>query len=170
MAMCSVESCGRKSHSRGWCYPHYSRWWRSGDLRIDEPIGEAKMTSQTRKKISDSNRGKRADGQPIRGSFISTRGYRILTGRQGHPLADSAGGLPEHRAVLYEKIGSGEHSCHWCAKPIEWGSSHRGTMLCADHLDHDPLNNDQDNLVPSCFKCNWDRGRESHRPRVESNR
>ncbi len=28
---CSVESCTRPSHTRGWCKPHYDAWIRTGD-------------------------------------------------------------------------------------------------------------------------------------------
>lgn len=75
--------------------------------------------------------------------------YRVLTGQQGHPLAGPNGGVMEHRAVLYDKIGPGQHPCHHCGTVVEWGLD-----LHVDHLDDDPLNNDPDNLVPSCFPCN----------------
>jgi hypothetical protein len=28
---CAVEGCERKAKSRGWCQPHYTRWYRYGD-------------------------------------------------------------------------------------------------------------------------------------------
>lgn len=78
-------------------------------------------------------------------------GYRILSGQQGHPLADG-GRLEEHRKVLYDKIGPGPHPCHWgCGKTLEWGGK---SGIQADHLDGDRLNNDPDNLVASCGGCN----------------
>lgn len=61
------------------------------------------------------------DKQPPVGHYIDKDGYRWLTMQQGHPLAGGSGGLAEHRKVLYEKIGPGEHSCHWCGKSLGWG-------------------------------------------------
>lgn len=91
------------------------------------------------------------DKQPPVGHYIDKDGYRWLTMQQGHPLAGGSGGLAEHRKVLYEKIGPGEHSCHWCGKSLGWGTIHG---IIADHLDGDILNNDPNNLVASCFSCN----------------
>jgi len=31
MTTCSIESCERPVCKRGWCDPHYKRWWRHGD-------------------------------------------------------------------------------------------------------------------------------------------
>lgn len=61
------------------------------------------------------------------------------------------------RVRLYDKIGPGVHPCHWCETPIEWiiGIGVRDPdALLVDHLDHDPTNDDPDNLVPSCNSCN----------------
>lgn len=85
-------------------------------------------------------------------------GYFILTGQQGHPVARRNGELPLHRKALYERIGEGPHYCHWgCGRQLWWLGVPRGQTICADHLDGDIANNDPDNLVASCFKCNWDR-------------
>lgn len=93
--------------------------------------------------------------EPARGRSISPYGYVILTGQQGHPLAAKNGAISEHRKVLYDKIGPGVHACHWCGKQIEWLSPVRAMQICVDHLDEDKQNNAPENLVPSCFLCNW---------------
>lgn len=42
MSLCSVPGCDRTSRKRGWCQPHYLRWWRHGDpLAGGLPKGEA---------------------------------------------------------------------------------------------------------------------------------
>lgn len=79
----------------------------------------------------------------------------VLCNQYEHPLS-RGGQLEEHRKVLYDKIGPGPHYCHWdCGKLLEWGGI-RG--ICSDHLDGDTLNNDPENLVPSCVVCNRQRG------------
>lgn len=76
----------------------------------------------------------------------------------GHPLAKKNGTVHVHRLVLWEKLGCEsldcEHECHWCGKLLVWGG-HKG--ICVDHVDEDPTNNDPENLVPSCNRCNTGR-------------
>lgn len=119
--------------------------------------GRTKKTPEQRAQMSAARRGRRLkDNQPAVGFFV-TGGYRILTGQQGHPLATANHQVPEHRFVLYAKIGPGPHPCHWqCGKTLEWGGGQGG--IHADHLDGDKLNNDPDNLVPACWLCNFRRG------------
>ena len=75
-----------------------------------------------------------------------------------HPLADSTGCVRIHRAVLWDKIGPGEHVCHWCRRRLHWDA--KGIeRLAADHLDGDTWNNDPANLVPACRTCNSGRSR-----------
>ncbi len=31
MQFCAVEGCAKPAFKRGWCDPHYKRWWRHGD-------------------------------------------------------------------------------------------------------------------------------------------
>ena len=83
--------------------------------------------------------------------------YRSVL-RPGHPLADKDGRVKVHRLVLYEKVGEGEHNCHWCRRPLRWDGSGRSRLL-PDHLDNDGWNNRPENLVPACCWCNGARGK-----------
>jgi len=79
--------------------------------------------------------------------------------KPGHPLAHHDGRIREHRYVLYEKIGSGTHSCHWCGREVQWMAGgvqafRDRRYLVPDHLDSNPLNNSPENLEPSCVPCN----------------
>ena len=83
-----------------------------------------------------------------------SRYLRIID--RGHVLAHSDGRVYMHRAVLYDKIGLGEHVCHWCGKQVVWNG--KGIQnLVVDHLDFDKWNNKPENLVPSCRICNSER-------------
>lgn len=76
--------------------------------------------------------------------------------RPGHPIAPSSGIVAVSRIVLYEKIGPGDHACHWCGKRVRWnpGGGLKPGSLIADHLDFDATNDSTDNIVPTCNMCN----------------
>lgn len=96
------------------------------------------------------------------GSYVTKQGYRSLTQMYDHPLAAKTGDVLEHRYVLYEKIGPGRHPCHWaCGRILEWNVD-----LHVDHLDDDKLNNDPENIVPSCISCNGRRAAQRRWARV----
>lgn len=100
------------------------------------------------------------------------QGYRNYSRGSDHPLAwgKKQRTIGEHRLVLYEKIGPGAHSCHWCGVRLIWAPTllHLGTIqrLVVDHLDDDPTNNDPANLVPACSRCNTLRSNTSLHKRV----
>lgn len=80
-----------------------------------------------------------------------------MTRANGHPIAPPSGIAPIARLRLYERIGPGEHPCHWCGELIEWavGAGVRNPRaLLVDHVDHDATNDEPTNLVPSCNRCN----------------
>jgi hypothetical protein len=76
-----------------------------------------------------------------------------------HPLATGHGTVLVHRKVLYAKIGPGPHRCHWCGTVVAWSKTLGKSALIADHVDSDPHNNNPDNLVPACLRCNTTRYR-----------
>jgi hypothetical protein len=59
----------------------------------------------------------------------------------------------EHRVALFEKLGPGDHPCHWCGMQLAW-FGRQSERICTDHLDFNRLNNDPSNLVPACLDCN----------------
>lgn len=69
-----------------------------------------------------------------------------------HPTATKSGVLFVHRKVLYDSIGPGTHSCHYCGQSVEWMVD-----LEVDHKDRDKNNNTPENLVPCCRPCNRSR-------------
>lgn len=86
--------------------------------------------------------------------------HRRMRYLPGHPLSGATGLVADARVVLYEKIGPGDHVCHWCGREISWVTGTRGNQrgaLVADHLDNDPLNDEPSNLVASCGACNGTR-------------
>jgi len=124
--------------------------------------GKHVRSDECRRKLSAAKSGRRADGSQAAGVWVDRYGYRILTMQWGHPLVTANGELKEHRKVLYDAIGPGPHECHWgCGKVLEWIAP-QGQIVCVDHLDGDRLNNDPQNLVPSCVRCNWGRAKEDH--------
>jgi hypothetical protein len=36
---CSIATCERRATTRGWCTAHYQRWYSTGDVQADVPIG-----------------------------------------------------------------------------------------------------------------------------------
>ena len=131
---CSISGCSFPAKARGWCNPHYQRWFKTGD-----PLIKPKVKSP---------------------GWKTPQGYIMLTGHLRHPIASVSGYILEHRLVLWEAIGPGEHPCHWCGETVTWDVRTPGSPGCltVDHLDRVRDNNARDNLVPSCIKCNVGRG------------
>ena len=107
--------------------------------------------------------------------WTDASGYRIIRAA-GHPMARADGSAREHRVLLYDAIGSGGHSCHWCGHLVSWELTHRAggsdqerwDALVVDHLDGERQSNDpavfdskggliSGNTVPSCPWCNSNR-------------
>lgn len=127
---CSRPGCDKPSRTRSGalCEMHYGRWYRKETF--DDPVyGKAWITSQ---------------------------GY-VATAKKGHPLTARNGHLYQHRGVLYDAIGPGEHPCHWCKQHVEWLAKGK-RKLVVDHLDGVKTHNARANLVPSCHSCNATRG------------
>lgn len=141
--ICSVDGCDRpraeKSNGtrRAMCPGHTSRRRHRSRLSDDVPIKDYAHTAG--------------------GGHLSSYGYWLIAGA-GHPLAFANGDVLEHRALMYDHVGPGEHSCRWCSRTVDWGIKFPADgALVVDHLDGDRLNNDLTNLVISCQPCNSSR-------------
>jgi len=130
---CNVPGCEKPTRSKSaeLCKMHYHRQYRHGSVHKD-----AHNTD-----ITASN-GRR---------------YKSLY-KPGHPLAGASGKVYEHRFVLYEKIGPGPHTCHWCDAEVDWLPKGEPGALVADHLNDYGDDNRPENLAPSCSSCNTTRG------------
>lgn len=87
---------------------------------------------------------------------IRTDGY-IQIKMPGHPVAGKRDFAFVHRVALYDKVGPGSHTCHYCSAVVTWFED-----LEVDHVDHDKSNNEPANLVPCCVSCNrarWNRAK-----------
>lgn len=88
---------------------------------------------------------------------------------RGHPLAPPSGIVAVSRLVLFDKIGPGEHDCHWCGEKVRWvvgkGPGAPGALI-ADHLNWDTHDDRPENLVPSCNTCNHRRTHSGVGPRL----
>jgi hypothetical protein len=130
--MCRVARCDQPHYGRGYCRKHWRRWYIHGD-----PMAM-----------------KRA---PDGAGWIGKHGYRILPGT-GHPAASPSGRLPEHRLVLWEKIGPGVHACYWCHRQVRWDAPQGDPeYMEGDHLNGEVTDNRPENLVPACRPCNGGR-------------
>lgn len=143
MRTCAVLDCDKppRSGKAELCKMHYHRQYRHGSVH-------ARAFSTQKQPNSE---------------------YRRVY-RPGHPISGKRGMTYAHRVNLYDKIGPGEHGCHWCGKTVSWdGLVKAGDKLEVDHLNNDKTDNDPANLVPACRSCNTTRGRqEHHRKLVEA--
>lgn len=98
--------------------------------------------------------------------FNKSRPGRYLLKRAvGHPLASINQLVSVHRAILYEKLGPGEHPCFHCGKTLRWyrgfDNQKKDDALHVDHLNHQTHDNCRENLVPCCRNCNQKRSRRA---------
>lgn len=130
---CHVDGCSKPTRRRtaALCAMHYHRQYRHGDVHKAAP-----------------NSGVSAK---------EPRRYR-LRHLPSHPLASKNGNVYVHRQVLYDLIGNGPHTCHWCGTEVHWAKRGQPNALIVDHLDGDGSNNDPHNLAPTCNGCNSGRG------------
>lgn len=124
---CKIDECGRDAMyaAQQVCQKHYFRFMRTGSYEL----------------------GPVTNGEPI----VTPNGYVRIYAPE-HPLASA--GRPrvfEHRVVVYDDVGPGEHPCELCGKVVTWATLH------IDHIDEDRRNNIRTNLRVTCRGCNTSR-------------
>ncbi len=90
----------------------------------------------------------------------NTTTRRRMLYRPDHALAGNTGLVSAARAILFNRIGAGWHSCHWCGRKIRWRIGKSGNLVdavIADHVNNDPLDDAPENIVASCGACNGTR-------------
>ena len=48
MTICSIPDCSKRTHARGWCSMHLSRWQSNGDPLVSRKDPETRFTKHTR--------------------------------------------------------------------------------------------------------------------------
>lgn len=171
---CNVEGCDGPRHGQGWCHRHYQRARaHGGDPTWERPTFTECVVLDCPKRPRSATSPlcemhymrQRRHGDPlavyqVTGRATSQRGY-ILVRRPGHDIAHASGWAYEHRVVLLQAIGPGEHPCHWCGRTVSWDLQYPRDLdaLVVDHLDGVKDHNHPSNLVPSCNECNMARDR-----------
>lgn len=156
---CSSPGCSSRTLQAGLCAHHYRVRLKAaaGTCSIHKCEGKATRAAGT---LCETHyyRHRRTGTTDKRARAVTPRsdGYLVIFS-PAHPLAQKNGHLFEHRRVLFEKIGLGEHPCHWCRRTLKWKARWEDAIV-ADHHDGDRSNNAPENLVPSCHDCNTSRG------------
>lgn len=93
-ATCSIPDCTKPSRARGWCFPHYQRWRRDGDVNYTGRTTEERFWLKV-DKSGDCWAWKGAKSQLGYGSFFA-EGVRVAAHRYsfslhaGRPVAEGA--------------------------------------------------------------------------------
>lgn len=111
MRLCSVEGCGRKHKTRGFCQAHVQRVLRTGDAKPDKPIGTIQRAPGSTCAVPGCNRKHVALG------FCGLH-WRRARDNGGDPLAN----VPQRQR--YAPVCSADG----CDKP------HHSQGLCSGHL------------------------------------
>ena len=98
---CEAEGCAkpRRSLQSPWCAMHYHRWYRHGDPSIVAAKGK---------------------------QWRHSSGYVLVVPPADHPLRLGVRGVYVHRVVLFDKIGAGDHRCHWVRYECDVGEGPSG--------------------------------------------
>lgn len=84
------------------------------------------------------------------GGYVKYIGFK-------HPATNASGVTAYHRIVLWEKLDGQDAPCNWCDKHLFWDSLDHEDRLIVDHVNTVKHDNDPENLVPSCHRCNVSR-------------
>lgn len=165
-AACAAVECERSHYGLGYCSMHYDRVKKYGDPEANPKISRTPICDvdgcekpSPHKKYCQMHEYRiKQYGTPSgreRTRHVHSEGY-VVVKSEGHQLAQESGWVYEHRVVLFDTIGPGEHACHWCGTPVHWERSypqHRDALV-VDHVNEVKDDNSPANLVASCAPCN----------------
>lgn len=86
--VCTIPDCGGKVASRGWCWKHYERWRKHGDVMWHPPTGAetyAKYTDRSNPDGCHPWRGRTVEGTLVYG-ILSVAGRATLAHRFGYEM------------------------------------------------------------------------------------
>lgn len=174
---CAVMGCGRPVRGRGWCQAHYMRWWYTGDVRPNEPVGSHPRGTPMERLCAQT---RREDDCLLWTGTIGGDGYGTLMidGRniKAHRLAYElfVGPIPKGLVL--------DHLCRVrrCVDPnhLEPVTSAENTRRAARLITHCPAGHPYDDkntrVTPDggriCRACHCARERAAYRRRQEVSR
>ncbi|MET7742001.1 HNH endonuclease signature motif containing protein [Streptomyces sp. NPDC005385] len=136
------------------CHDEMCREWRNKN---------AERVPEIQREWREANEGRTYTD--AKSGYVTHIGY-------AHPVANASGITRHHRIVLWDKIGPGEHACHWeCGTTVSWDKTypHDPNGMVVDHVNGDKSDNRPENLVPSCGRCNLTRPgvKKASRPKTQ---
>lgn len=124
MTICGVSSCDRRVKAKGYCNAHYQRFHATGSASPDKPIQKPVRVNHGPCRIEGCEKPSHSRGlcgmhyfrlrkhgstdePPSRkrsDSWITANGYKAMY-MPGHPMANTAGAVLQHRIVMAEALG-----------------------------------------------------------------
>ena len=158
--LCSIENCGVKHRSNGYCLKHNTRFKRWGDPSIVKPPNKPKKYFTVQEKNEAKRKKDKKYKETHKDKIKFNKKLRRALERSNTPLT-----IKTIQLVYEDNIKKyGTLTCYLCLGPIEF---------CKDNLEHKtPLSrggtNEYNNLRVACNKCNLRKGQKTEEEYTKS--